>query len=104
MTPYTVRVALSSGPATNAELTYAKASTFSLGTVVASSSAEHPVFPLSTVVFPGGVLPMRIFEPRYLDMVSHCMRQASPFVLIRHASERHAWLKKLKRELVEEIM
>ncbi|ROO30725.1 LON peptidase substrate-binding domain-containing protein [Salinisphaera japonica] len=48
---------------------------------MAPSSAEHPVFPLSTVVFPGGVLPMRIFEPRYLDMVSHCMREASSFVI-----------------------
>ncbi|RJS92490.1 LON peptidase substrate-binding domain-containing protein [Salinisphaera sp. Q1T1-3] len=42
---------------------------------------EHPLFPLSTVVFPGGILPMRIFEPRYLDMVSHCMRQATGFVV-----------------------
>ena len=33
------------------------------------------------MVFPGGVLPLRIFEPRYLDMVSHCMREASSFVI-----------------------
>lgn len=33
-----------------------------------------PLFPLNTVLFPGGVLPLRIFEPRYLDMVSHCMK------------------------------
>ncbi len=33
-----------------------------------------PLFPLNTVMFPGGVLPLRIFEPRYLDMVSQCLR------------------------------
>lgn len=33
-----------------------------------------PLFPLNTVLFPGGVLPLRIFEPRYLDMISHCLR------------------------------
>ena len=30
---------------------------------------EIPLFPLSSVLFPGGHLPLRIFEPRYLDMV-----------------------------------
>lgn len=49
---------------------------------------EHPLFPLSTVVFPGGILPLRIFEPRYLDMVSHCMRHATGFVICAaHAGE-----------------
>ncbi len=33
-----------------------------------------PLFPLNTVLFPGGVLPLRVFEPRYLDMISHCLR------------------------------
>jgi Lon protease-like protein len=33
-----------------------------------------PLFPLETVLFPGGALPLRIFEPRYLDMISHCMK------------------------------
>jgi Lon protease-like protein len=43
--------------------------------------SEHivPLFPLSTVLFPGGVLPLRIFEPRYLDMISACMRGGLPF-------------------------
>lgn len=36
--------------------------------------ATIPLFPLNTVLFPGGVLPLRIFEPRYLDMVSQCLR------------------------------
>ncbi len=50
---------------------------------------QVPLFPLKTVLFPGGPLPLRIFEPRYVDMVSHCMRQESPFgvVLIRDGEE-----------------
>lgn len=40
---------------------------------------EVPLFPLNTVLFPGGVLPLRIFEPRYLDMVKRCMREGSAF-------------------------
>ncbi len=48
-----------------------------------------PLFPLHTVLFPGGPLALRIFEPRYLDMVSRCLRQESGFgvVLIRNGSE-----------------
>ncbi len=38
-----------------------------------------PLFPLNTVLFPGGPLRLRIFEPRYLDMVSRCMRENSNF-------------------------
>lgn len=43
------------------------------------SNAELPLFPLNTVLFPGGVLPLRIFEPRYLDMVKSCMRNEHGF-------------------------
>ena len=50
---------------------------------------QVPLFPLNTVLFPGGPLPLRIFEPRYLSMISHCMRHESPFgvLLIRDGSE-----------------
>lgn len=41
--------------------------------------ADVPIFPLSTVLFPGGVLPLRIFEARYMDMVRDCMKQDAPF-------------------------
>lgn len=41
--------------------------------------AEIPIFPLRTVLFPGGQLPLRIFEQRYLDMVRHCTRNDSGF-------------------------
>ena len=40
---------------------------------------EHPLFPLNTVLYPGGPLPLRIFEARYLDMISECMRNERPF-------------------------
>lgn len=38
-----------------------------------------PLFPLSTVLFPGGVLPLRIFEARYMDMARDCLRDGSAF-------------------------
>jgi len=38
-----------------------------------------PLFPLNTVLFPGGPLPLRIFEPRYLDMVARCVKNDSAF-------------------------
>ncbi len=41
-----------------------------------------PLFPLRTVLFPGGLLPLRIFEPRYVDMVSRCMREGGSFGVV----------------------
>ena len=41
-----------------------------------------PIFPLQTILFPGSKLPLRIFEPRYLDMVSHCMRSNKEFGIV----------------------
>lgn len=48
-----------------------------------------PLFPLNTVLFPGGVLPLRVFEPRYLDMVSNCLRTGTGIgvTLIKEGSE-----------------
>jgi len=43
------------------------------------SEGEYPLFPLSTVMFPGGTLSLRIFEPRYLAMVRDCARVNRPF-------------------------
>lgn len=37
------------------------------------------LFPLSVVLFPQGVLPLRVFEARYMDMVRDCMRDETPF-------------------------
>ena len=54
-----------------------------------SGSLEIPLFPLQTVLFPGGPLPLRIFEPRYVDMVSRCMKTGVGFgiALIREGEE-----------------
>ena len=50
---------------------------------------EGPIFPLNTVLFPGGPLPLRIFESRYIDMIGRCMKTQSPFgvVLLRDGLE-----------------
>ena len=44
-----------------------------------SDARDVPLFPLHTVLFPDGPLGLRIFEPRYLDMVSECLRKEQPF-------------------------
>ena len=56
------------------------------------SNREIPLFPLRTVLFPDGRLPLRIFETRYMDMVRRCTRESEPFgvVLIRHGQEARA--------------
>lgn len=56
------------------------------------AGAELPLFPLKTVLFPGGPLPLRIFEPRYLDMISRCLKANTGFgvVGIRSGSETGA--------------
>ena len=43
------------------------------------SRMEILLFPLNTVLFPGGVLPLRVFEQRYLDMAAACMKGERPF-------------------------
>ncbi len=50
---------------------------------------EIALFPLRSVLFPGGSMPLRIFEPRYLEMVSSCLRSDGQFgiCLIRDGSE-----------------
>ena len=50
---------------------------------------EYPLFPLHAVLFPGGSLELRIFEPRYMDMVSRCLKGDSTFavILIREGLE-----------------
>ena len=55
-------------------------------------SLRIPLFPLNTVLFPEGPLPLRIFEPRYLDMVSNCLKTGTGIgvVLIQDGSETGA--------------
>lgn len=47
------------------------------------------LFPLNTVLFPGGQLPLRIFEARYMDMARDCLKRQRPFgvCLIRDGRE-----------------
>lgn len=43
------------------------------------TTAWLPLFPLKTVLFPGGVLALKVFETRYIDMVRECMKNNAPF-------------------------
>ena len=43
---------------------------------------EIPLFPLRTVLLPGGLLPLRIFEVRYLDMIGRCHKAGKPFGVV----------------------
>ena len=47
-----------------------------------SDREDLPIFPLRTILFPDSKLPLRIFEPRYIDMVSRSMREDSEFGII----------------------
>jgi hypothetical protein len=51
--------------------------------------SEIALFPLNTVLFPGGALPLRVFETRYIDMVSRCLKGSQGFgvCLIQEGSE-----------------
>ena len=44
-----------------------------------SSLASLPLFPLRTVLFPGGLLPLKVFENRYVEMTKACLRDGRPF-------------------------
>ena len=47
-----------------------------------ASLSQLPLFPLQTVLFPGGLLPLRIFEVRYLDMIGRCHKTGTPFGVV----------------------
>lgn len=54
-----------------------------------SPQAPLPLFPLRSVLFPGGYLPLQIFEVRYLDMIGKCHKSGEPFgvVTLDHGDE-----------------
>lgn len=54
-----------------------------------SGTRELPLFPLGTVLFPGGLLPLKVFEQRYVEMTKACLRDGTPFgvCLIREGQE-----------------
>ena len=51
--------------------------------------ADLPMFPLGSVLFPGAVMPLHVFEPRYRTLTGHCLERDSPLgvVLIERGSE-----------------
>lgn len=59
---------------------------------MSTQNAWLPLFPLNTVLFPGGVLPLKVFETRYVDMVRECMKNASPFGVVRIKSGQEVGL------------
>jgi uncharacterized protein len=52
-------------------------------------ASELSLFPLQTVLFPGGLLNLKVFEARYLDLMAECMRKRRPFgvIALRQGSE-----------------
>jgi uncharacterized protein len=50
---------------------------------MSSQTQWIPLFPLNTVLFPGGILPLKVFEARYIDMVRECLRNDAPFGIVK---------------------
>ncbi len=48
----------------------------------AAAAFELPLFPLQSVLFPSGLLGLKVFEARYLDMIGSCLREQTPFGVI----------------------
>jgi len=57
--------------------------------VLPDTVQEVFIFPLNTVLFPDGLLPLKVFEQRYIDMTKSCLRDGRPFgvCLIREGQE-----------------
>src|SRR5437764_14157481 len=55
------------------------------------SLSELSLFPLQTVLFPDGLLSLKVFEARYLDLVGSCLRESKPFgvVALKQGSDVH---------------
>src|SRR5437773_6308286 len=60
-----------------------------LRSAAARSPTTLPLFPLKTVLFPGGILPLKVFEQRYVEMTKTCLKDERPFgvVLITKGAE-----------------
>jgi Lon protease-like protein len=50
-----------------------------------------PLFPLRLVLFPGQILPLHVFEPRYRLMISHCVEQQEPFGVVLMREDTPDW-------------
>jgi Lon protease-like protein len=53
------------------------------GSFMSGDIYELPLFPLNVVLFPGMILPLHIFEPRYRQMTAFCLEQSHPFGVVR---------------------
>jgi Lon protease-like protein len=56
-----------------------------MGTEAADQTPDYgelPLFPLGSVLFPGGLLSLKIFEARYLDLMARCLRERIPFGVV----------------------
>jgi Lon protease-like protein len=64
--------------------------------------AELPLFPLQAVLFPGGLLQLKVFEARYLDLITGCLRSSLPFgvVCIHQGSEQRGSTDKPRLESI----
>ena len=60
---------------------------------------DVPLFPLNTVLFPGGSLPLKIFEQRYMDMAKACLKNDKPFGVCLIASGRETGAPALPHEV-----
>ncbi len=47
-----------------------------------NAQMKHALFPLNTVIFPGSILPLQIFEQRYLNLIKDCMKQQTGFITV----------------------
>jgi len=45
-------------------------------------AVDLPLFPLQTVLFPGGILPLKVFEARYVEMTKACLKDERPFGVV----------------------
>ncbi len=48
-----------------------------------SATTDYPLFPLSQPLFPQQVIPLKIFEQRYLDLISRCLKEGSTFGVVQ---------------------
>ena len=57
--------------------------------ILAAQPRQVHIFPLNTVLFPGGVLPLKVFEQRYIEMTKICLKEELPFgvCLIKEGKE-----------------
>jgi hypothetical protein len=51
-------------------------------TNISPTTRKIPLFPLGTILFPDGVIALKIFEARYLDMIKQCMREKTEFGVV----------------------